>query len=238
MLKTMFFSFTGNLLLRGSQVIAVLAIVTLIVSCRVFERFTLPTPTSPPKQITTNSLPLNELWRWSGYVNEILIKNDKIIVVSSEQEGRRIKVFDARTGNLIWESPPTFENVDSLAVDNKNVYGGYTQYVQAFDLETGQKLWKGAQQSKYKKGALYVYAQEERIEVYDASSNWPFDERMFVLDAETGETVETLEWPRIFLNNNKMIYSRTGPVNTGVALVAQDKSTRNILWNFPTRMYP
>jgi hypothetical protein len=99
---------------------------------------------------------------------------------------------------LIWESEPTFENPDSIAVDDKNVYVSYMRYVQTYDLRTGKKRWTGTQQSKYKKGSLFVYSKEKQIEVYDTSSNWPHDEQLFILDAQTGETTNTIEWPRIF----------------------------------------
>jgi hypothetical protein len=105
-------------------------IILLLSGCGVFESSsTLPTPASPSKQIISNNLPLRELWRWSGIIFDIdkpphvLVKGEMIVVVSEEgRTANKIIVFEALTGRLIWESEPTFERPDSIAVDDNNVY--------------------------------------------------------------------------------------------------------------------
>ncbi len=177
-----------------------------------------PTPTAPAKQIMANSLPLQEIWRWSGLmpwgINEpprIVIKKDMIVLLSvakTRPYKTKIIALDARTGNLIWESRPISGAPDSLAVDKDNIYAGYPTYVGAYDLKTGQWLWRGAQQSRGRRGRLYVYATGERIEVYDYNVNeFPPHNRLFILDAETGITTETIDWSALFFRQANIYYT-------------------------------
>lgn len=195
-----------------------------------------------PKQITVNTLPLREIWRWSGTIRDgsqkVIIRDETIIVAASEKNRDKLIVFEAQSGHLRWESLPTFERLQSLTANDKRVYAGYRLNVKAYDLMTGQQLWIGAQQSKYKKGSLYINADNEYVTTYDASSNWPHDRRAFILDAKTGETVEVIEWSGIYFYKEDVVYSRKGPTETGFMLVAQDKRTQNILWSLPNIAHP
>lgn len=176
-------------------------------------------PLSPPKQITSNSLPLREIWRRAGVVAstvndppKIIIK-DNMIILAVEEGGssydQKILTLDTQTGTKLWETKATFERPDSLAVDNERVYVAYLEDVRAFDLKTGQKLWTGAKQRWGKRGGLNVYVQDNQVEVYDLDVTYssPMNSNLFIVNPQTGETLSTIEWGGIFFRRDNLYYS-------------------------------
>ncbi len=190
---------------------------------------------APGKQIMTNTLQLRESWRWvsEGRITHQLITNEELIILGiSGDWADKIIVLDAQTGQLIWQHQFS-GNLKSLDADNQRVYAGEIRYVQAYDLYTGQKLWQGARQSKYKKGGLYVYAKEPQLEVYDYDlSNSPNYGNIFILDPQTGETLRTIEQPFLFFQSENTLYLR---VQGG--FVAEDKMTEETLWKLSHEWY-
>jgi outer membrane protein assembly factor BamB len=178
-----------------------------------------PVPLSPPKQITSSSLPLREIWRWSGLVAstpndppKIIIK-DNMIILAIEEGGsshdQKIIALDVETGIKIWETKATFDRPDSLTVDDERVYAAYLEDVRAFDLKTGRKLWTGAKQRWGKRGGLNVYVQDGQVEVYDLDVTYssPMNSKLFFIDSQTGASLNTVEWGGIFFHRGNLYYS-------------------------------
>lgn len=181
-----------------------------------------PLPPAPTKQITSNSLPLTEKWRWSGQTFELITitSDDKILVsVSQMWEGDKVIALDAYTGNIIWESEYIY-NLRSIHADDKYVYVGSITFVRAYNLKTGQRVWEGAKQPALKRGGLYVYSTGKYLEVHD-----PNDGQRYLLDIDTGQTLleglktnwdwtyrtwESVDrWPLV---NNVMFINRSGRI--------------------------
>lgn len=180
-----------------------------------------PIPHSSSKQIITASLPLREIWRWSGAIDDgpmVVFSEDKIILASWEYHGHKLLALDAQTGNTIWESE-YIRNLSSVQADGNRVYAGAITYVQAYDLHTGRALWKGAEQPTFRRGGLYVYPKGEQLEVYDFVEG-----RLHILNAQTGESLNVIDkgwqpefwahtWPivigdSIFSGTDNEIYAR------------------------------
>lgn len=171
--------------------------------------FSTPTsiPSDPTKQVTSISLPLVEKWRWSGLIYNssglpmVVISEDRIVIAANEFATEKVIVFDGRTGNTIWESGD-IRNLRSLNADKKRVYVGSIRYVKAYDFVTGQELWEGAQQPSFKRGRLNVYPEGEELNVYD-----PYDSRLYILDAQKGQTIVEIRQPLPFFKWNNVYYS-------------------------------
>lgn len=186
-----------------------------------------PTPTAtlaPSKQILSNTLSLVEQWRWSGVVDISVAVEDRIIIISRDKNSsdRRITVFDAGTGNVLWQSE-VINGILSVTADEKRVYIGTILDVQAFDLETGQKLWRGAEQPSMKKGTLNVYSKGDRLEVYD-----PMGPAMYILDSATGQTVDKIS-KSLFIRWNEIDYS---VIRGNYFLEASDAKSNRTLWSY------
>jgi glucose dehydrogenase len=184
---------------------------------------------APSKKIILNTLPLTERWRWSGKVDRLYIpllvdtvRKDRIIIIGREGADQRVIVFDAHTGDSIWESED-IGNIRSVTADEKRVYIGTITYVQAFDLETGQKLWRGAEQPSTKRGGLIVHSTGGQVEVYDT-----FEPMVYILDAATGQMVD--EIPKsLFLRWDGIDYA---VVHGNYLLEARDAKSDKKLWSY------
>lgn len=189
------------------------------------------TPSVPAsaKQITLNTLPLVEQWRWSSDVDFLSISlprgaatENRIVVIRREGADQMIIVFDTNTGNHIWKSEVVANVVRSLAVDEERIYIGTITYVQAFDLETGQELWRGAEQPSMKRGGFAVYSKEDWLEVYDI-----LEPVVYILDAATGQIVD--EIPKsLFFRWDEVDYSI---VRGNYLLEARDVTSNEKLWS-------
>jgi outer membrane protein assembly factor BamB len=200
-----------------------------------------PTPTPIPKQIGGNSLPLKEIWRQSirvtlGYGDspKLLLQNELIIlaVEAEHADNQRTIALDCQTGTLVWETKPVIFRPDSIISDENKIYVGYSNYVKALDLKTGQELWQGLQQSEWKKGSLYVYVRDKQLEVYDIDmKDFPVNTKLWILDSSTGETLNKLEIPTIFFQDTDSYYlSNHIGDSFGAGLIAEDKATGAELW--------
>jgi outer membrane protein assembly factor BamB len=197
-----------------------------------FDRST-PVPISPTKQISINGLPLHEIWRWSGLVGTIsgtpvvTIEEDRIVINTRSSLGEtRIVVIDAPTGATVWESSSPIQNFSSLDADREHVYVGALRSVFAYDLETGQRLWEGAKQDVDKRGGLNVYAEGQHLKVYDPSGN-----RLYILDSETGETTQEIDYPALYFANDNIFLVDGCSRNLRVTcLNAIEEIKSNLLW--------
>jgi outer membrane protein assembly factor BamB len=186
-----------------------------------------PSVPAPAKQITLNTLPLVERWRWSGNtanlsisLTDVTVTKDRIVVIGRESK-QRVIVFDSHTGNFLWQSEP-IANIRSVAADEERVYIGTITYVQAFDLETGQELWRGAEQPSMKRGGFAVYSKKDWLEVYDI-----LEPVVYILDAVTGQIVD--EIPKsLFFRWDEVDYSI---VRGNYLLEARDVTSNEKLWS-------
>jgi outer membrane protein assembly factor BamB len=121
----------------------------------------------------------------------------------------------------MWESE-YIPNIHSVTADQERVYIGTITYVQAFDLETGQELWRGAEQPSLKRGGLAVYSNGDRLEVYDVS------EPDYILDPKTGRTIEEIFHPSLFFRWNEIDYSI---VRGNYLLEAKEVMSNEKLWS-------
>lgn len=190
------------------------------------------TPSGGSKQVTTATLPLIERWKWSGmmpgleYPPLVVVTEEKVAIVAQDGGGSKVMTFDAHTGHLIWQSD-YINHLHNVDVSEDHIYVGTIQYVQAFELETGQVLWQGAKQPQNKKGFLDVYATDEQVQVYD------FDqERLYLLDPQTGETLEELDYPQIFFKKGDTYYSGCRYGYKTSCLEAVSTITNKILWSY------
>lgn len=184
---------------------------------------------TPSKQITIDSLPLQELWYWSftGRVEHLEITRENLIVLHvSGTMGDHLVALDAETGRLVWEKSFIF-HINALSADAERVYVGGINKVQAYSASDGQKLWVWEQPSKHR-GALYVYAQGDYLEAYnyDAQKS-PSLTGVFTLDAQSGEPLVTKDYSDIFLQRENIIYTQTSG-----GFTARDKITDEKLWQF------
>lgn len=220
------------------ELIVILIASIIFVGCHpemepvIFESRPTSTPPVPHKQVVSNSLPLVERWRWHGDVNiggyfsppAVKVNADRIIVAKREREEVRESVIavDANTGKVIWETGD-IENIKSLQAEDGRVYVGTIGFVRAFDIESGEKLWQGGEQSPSKKGRLVVYPKGKHLEVYD------FDENLiYLLDSNTGQTLDRVSYPSIFFRYNNTNYSMTSGNHD---LEATVESTGETLWS-------
>ncbi len=169
------------------------------------------TPSSPPKQISNTTLPLVERWRRPGTVfgsehpSRVVVAEEHVIIVGYDGRESKIMVFDVHSGDFFWESEYLITTLATLHVLDNRIYVGTGLYALAFDLQTGEELWQGAKQPRNKKGFLYVYPTKEQIHVYDFSQNY-----LYILDPQTGMTLEEIEYPYIFLKQGDIYYSGCG----------------------------
>ncbi|RME58488.1 hypothetical protein D6779_06360 [Candidatus Parcubacteria bacterium] len=201
-------------------------------SARLLPLFPTSTPpvSAPSKQITFNTLPLAERWRWSGNIDFLSISPSRsttiegqIIVIRREWADQRVTVFDADTGRSIWESNVIPNVVRSLSVDEEHVYIGTITYVQAFDLETGKNLWRSVEQPSMKRGGLVVHSTEKHVEVYDI-----FEPVVYILDPATGQIVDQIP-KNLFFRWNGIDYSI---VRGNYLLEARDVTSNEKLWSY------
>lgn len=189
------------------------------------------TPRSSSKHIVATTLPLVERWRWSGIIpgsehpSLVVAIKDKVVAAGYDGQDPYLMAFNASTGVLIWQSE-YINHLESLGAIGNQTYVGTIRYVQAYDLETGKALWQGAKQSLDKKGFLYVYPTLEQIHAYDFQQN-----HLYLLDPQTGMTVEEVDYPNIFFKQGDVHYSGCGYGFKTQCLGATDAKNNQILWS-------
>ncbi len=120
-----------------------------------------------------------------------IISSDGIAVVHSRDEPTdrdrrrgardeapsRVIAVDGTTGNVLWEQSSTPIRNLALAIDAGRVFLQSGKELQAFDLKSGQPLWKaassaGGQTLVAASGVVFVYVQNT-LEAFDAASGEP-----------------------------------------------------------------
>jgi len=191
-----------------------------------------PVATQEPKKVVETNLPVLEIWRWKGNIYSrnspsLLIVEDYLILATRDTDLQvRLIVFDATNGNVMWNKPfdssPYPNNFNSLYADKKQIYIGSSNYVQAFNLNNGELLWMGAEQPWDKRGTLDVYYQEGVVEAYS-------DYTLYILDPQTGKTIETIESPEILMKVGEKYYETYDP-NYHI-LEAKNITTDTLFWS-------
>jgi len=102
----------------------------------------------PTRQITRNSLPLQEIWR----KNDIhlsptgLVATNAVVVVADYNRNAlqyRLQGLDVTAGDILWEVLlPRRVRVDSLTARDNRLYVAVTWEIQAYQLSDGQLLWQ------------------------------------------------------------------------------------------------
>ena len=192
------------------KAINILLIGVVIFGCQsgtsVLTMTSTPNIPAPTKKMTSNSLHLEERWRWSGKIwnasssrPAIATTENHIAIIEYIGSRQRIHIFNAHTGNSLWNSE-YISNIRAIAVDEKRVYIGTITDVQAFDLETGDWLWQGAVQPSLKRGGFVIYSRKSQLDVYDI-----LDPIFYVLDAKTGQTIQKIVNPSLFVRGENEI---------------------------------
>lgn len=187
---------------------------------------------SPPKQITVASLPLQEVWRWSGTIRSLdspslILGDHRVILAAFDRQETKVVVLDISTGAVIWtdrytpsEAPNNFW---SVYADRERVYVGSGVYVEAFDIETGHLLWRGGEVRSGWHGSRNVYPKANQVDVYLYTD----DHSLYTLDKRTGETLEVIEQPRLLFRLDGVDYEAGAHC---AEIVAKDSLTHQVLW--------
>lgn len=100
------------------------------------------------RQITQNSLHLQEIWRKNGiHLSRTgLTATDAVVVVANYNRNARqyrLQGLDVATGDTLWEVLlPRRVRVDSLIASDDRLYVAITWEIQAYQLSDGQLLWQ------------------------------------------------------------------------------------------------
>ena len=215
------------------KVTIIVVIGTILLGCQP-EILRLPgiTPTpkviAPSKQITSNTLPLEERWRWSGISNSvsklaIAITKNRIAIIEGVGFEQRVHVFDVHTGNSLWTNQSKETGIRSITADERRIYIGTITDVQAFDLESGERLWQGAVQPSLHRGGFAVFCDGDWVLAYDG-----IEPDLYILNAATGQTIQKITNPDLFYRwNDKVDYLLN---KSHRYLEAQDIQTGKKLW--------
>jgi outer membrane protein assembly factor BamB len=188
--------------------------------------------TQAPKKAVEINLPVLEIWRWKGNVYShnspsLLIVGNYLILATRDPDLQvRLIVFNVTNGDVIWDKPfhssPYSYDFDSLYADKEQIYIGSLNYVQAFELSNGELLWTGAKQPWGRRGTLDIYYQEEVVEAYS-------DYTLYILDPQTGKTIETIESPEILMKVGEKYYETYDP--NYYVLEARNITTDTLFWS-------
>ena len=102
----------------------------------------------PARQITQNSLPLQEIWRKDSIhlLRAGLPTTDAVVVVANYNRSvlqYRLQGLDVTRGDALWEVLlPRRVGVDSLIAKDNRLYVAVTWEIQAYQLSDGQLLWQ------------------------------------------------------------------------------------------------
>lgn len=187
-------------------------------------------------QIISNTLALHSLGTWSvnGSVERWVIVNETsmALLIRGPQVpglGNKLVVFDPKTGELFRQD---IREIVSLAADRERVYTGDTSRIQTYDLRTGESVWE------YRKpvdthGGLYVFVKGDRLKAYDDETSHEFVTDIIILDATTGQYLNTekLSVPIHPLSLSRVSYTIAETeglrysIQSDKTVIAEDKQT-------------
>jgi outer membrane protein assembly factor BamB len=158
-------------------------------------------PISPIEQsatrqtnIMTNTLALAESSFWSidGVIEDLIITDENLIILGiGGASGMNFVILDPETEDFFWKDVFWLR---SLAVDAKHLYIGRIYDVLAYDLRTGEEIWRYEQPSKGR-GSMYVALKGNHLEVQDEGIGSPFISNTLTLDTQTGEVLKVIPNP-------------------------------------------
>jgi outer membrane protein assembly factor BamB len=145
----------------------------------------LPDPTKPPTLAWNRTLEYNV-----GHGFIVAYGDGKIFVGGEDGFMRGI---DAKTGNVVWETPTTStaQNYGGVYVDGKIVHGGLDNNMHAWDAKTGQKLWT------YNPGTWYGQWASDTGAAYGMIYEHNQDNYIYAINANTGQLVWRQKGPGI-----------------------------------------
>jgi outer membrane protein assembly factor BamB len=190
--------------------------ITLIIFCNITNIACDKKPVPPEEPITTYKSKLEVVWTRYFHSDKIggelfldpIFWNDYVIISSSsgshytKQYGIRVLHKETGKDHPIWAHEPgglldpghISECIHIGGYDNNILFTGYSPYLYAIDLNTGQKLWK---HKHYPNGGIHKFSMLGNIplQVYYApsgglSTSWC---RIAKCDPETGEKTDLVE---------------------------------------------
>jgi outer membrane protein assembly factor BamB len=182
---------------------------------------------SESRAVVDNTLNLQERWRHAsvfieGYEDpELLAASGDLISVQYTRHNAYLKVLEAVTGNLAWETLVYKEGaIDTLAIDTERVYVMAHFEIHAYDLDNGNELWK----SKLPAHRVYaLYSDGEELYARD------IPEAVYSFNARTGEQGKTISATSdefVLLSSSPSFDLHVSPI----ALKLQDRITQQTLW--------
>jgi outer membrane protein assembly factor BamB len=163
-----------------------------------------------------------ELWSsralGSGFVNIPTLSKGRLYIGGSND--RKLHCLDANTGEKVWSYGTAGPMNGSATVDGNKVYFGEIGHVYCLDAETGEEIWtfKTAGNLYNKSMGVDLLAFNPPTIVNGNAYVWAWDNRMYCLNAETGEKIwsfalaEHRMWPamvsggKVFTGDSKKVY--------------------------------
>lgn len=190
---------------------------------------------TPQTQVISNTLALYSLGTWSviyGPVEQWMVVNETSVALLIRGPhipglgNNKLVVFDQETGDLFWQD---ISSIVSLATDRKRVYVGGVYQIQAYDLRTGERVWKYTKPVATH-GGLYVFVEGDNLKAYNYEVSYGAIMDVVVLDAQTGEylNTETLSEPRHPRQYTYTVAETGGlkyNIHSDKTVIAEDKQT-------------
>lgn len=174
-----------------------------LISCLPRRDLNLPPTQSleSPRIVSYNNLPFYEKWRKSQVTilnptwYRLRVYDKKLFFISYEYSTGtgRLEVLNAGNGQLLWKTEPLRDTAKSvLVVDQNRAYLAFTKEIIAYDLLTGEVVWKipsPGDRTSYKLeilgNTLVVSSQE------DVSLDGSEEQVVRIYDSQTGLLTDT-----------------------------------------------
>lgn len=170
----------------------IIALSGLLSSCIEAPPTPTPKPFHPHREVRhTENFSWQERWRMDMYSYLGDLSNTRSLTATSDgiaiMNGSTLTFIEASTGNLRWAVH--CGSVDMLGNDEEKIYavGDAGQKVEAYDLQTGQLVWK-AQVNLPDHNGYDLQLQKEGLYVYQSSQA----KTIHVFDKQTGVYVNTI----------------------------------------------
>jgi len=178
--------------------------------------------------LTDDHLGLREYWRISARIVDLRAVSGQVVYAEYDSSGilNRLRVLDAASGSLSWETPWDWNNSRPLAVDTERVYYEVDFKLRAYSLDEGVLLWETKDLLPFR--GYWMYSDGETL----CMRGWP-DLEGHYFDVHTGEEVGyksfaigdgfvVEEFPSFVLHTSPW------------TLQAMDPTTQQVLWKINT----
>jgi len=164
-----------------------------------------PPPTTNHTASIAEIWTLSDIYIGSGLQPQILIVNNKVIVLGSDnisQKESNILAFDARTGQMAWRV--AYDGIVITQHGSKIIVGGIGK-IMALDSDNGESIWERSLQSNVNR----IVVKDNLLYAFGASSSHYYE-----IDADNGEVLKRLEgttdsiFQEVALEN--LIFRKTG----------------------------